>query len=176
MVTRFIDHLLEPDTHANRPAADTVPNGAVYPCTTHSALEQNRAGTWDDDWFVGGASEATAKAEYLVIACSDESTDLASGLAVTFRMPFAMTLTGVRASLTTASASGGPVTVDIKEAGASVLSTKLTIDDTETTSTTGTPAVISDSALADDAQITIHVDDEGTGAKGLKVTLIGTRA
>jgi hypothetical protein len=84
----------------------------------------------------------------------------------------------VRASLSTAQASGSIFTVDINEGGTSVLSTKLTIDNTEKTSTTAaTPAVISDSALADDAEITIDIDQIGDGtAKGLKVILIGTRA
>ena len=111
------------------------------------------------------------------VACSDESTAITTGTAkVTFRMPHAMTLTALRASLTTASSSG-VVTVDINEAGTSVLSTKLTIDANEKTSTTAaTAAVISDSALADDAEITIDVDGAGTGATGLKVWLIGTRA
>jgi hypothetical protein len=88
-----------------------------------------------------------------------------------------MTLTAVRASLTTAQASGTIFTVDINEGGTSVLSTKLTIDNTELTSTTAaTPAVISDTALADDAEITIDIDQVGDGtATGLKITLIGTR-
>lgn len=110
------------------------------------------------------------------IACSDESTNLTTGTAkATFRMPFAMTLTSVRASLSTAQSTGSIFTVDINEAGASILSTKLTIDNTEKTSVTAaTPPVISDSALADDAEITIDIDQVGTaGAKGLKVWLIG---
>jgi hypothetical protein len=93
-------------------------------------------------------------------------------------MPRAVTLTSVRASLTTAQASGSIFTVDINEAGTSILSTKLTIDNTEKTSTTAaTPPVISDVNLADDAEMTIDIDQIGDGtAKGLKVTLIGTRA
>jgi len=112
------------------------------------------------------------------LACSDETTALTLGTSkITFRTPCAMTLTEVRASLTTAQTSGSIFTVDINEAGVSVLSTKLTIDNTELTSTTATtPAVISDSSLADDAQITIDIDQIGDGtAKGLKVTLIGIR-
>jgi hypothetical protein len=91
-------------------------------------------------------------------------------------MPHALTLTEVRASLKTAQASGSIFTVDINEGGSTVLSTKITIDNTEKTSTTAaTPAVISDSALADDAEITIDIDQVGDGtAIGLKVTLIGT--
>ena len=43
--------------------------------------------------------------------------------------------------------------------------------------TAATAAVISDSALADDAEITIDVDQIGDGtAKGLKVYLIGKKA
>jgi len=112
------------------------------------------------------------------LAASDETTALTAGTAkVTFRMPHAMTLTAVRASLTTAQASGSIFTVDINEGGSSILSTKLTIDNTEKTSTTAaTPAVISDTALADDAEITIDIDQIGDGtATGLKITLIGTR-
>jgi hypothetical protein len=117
-------------------------------------------------------------AEAIQLAASDETTALTTGTGkVTFRMPFAMTLTAVRASLTTAQASGTIFTVDINEGGTSVLSTKLTIDNTELTSTTAaTPAVISDTALADDAEITIDIDQIGDGtATGLKITLIGTR-
>ena len=121
---------------------------------------------------------AQAKAEYLVCAASDESTALTTGTAkVTFRMPYAMTLSGVRCSLTTAQTSGSILTVDINDSGTSILSTKLTIDNTEKTSTTATTAaVISDTALDDDAEITIDIDQVGNGtAKGLKVVLIGTR-
>lgn len=111
------------------------------------------------------------------LALSDLTTNLAAGTGKAyFRAPYAFTLTAVRASLATASSTGGPVTVDINEAGVSVLSTKLTIDDTEKTSTTAaTAAVISDASIADDAEITFDIDDEGTGAKGLIVTLIGHR-
>ena len=115
----------------------------------------------------------------LVIACSDESTNLTTGTAkVTFRAPYAFTLTGVRASVNTAP-TGSTLIVDINEGGTSVLSTKLSIDASEKTSTTAaSAAVISDSAIADDAEITIDIDQIGStvAGKGLKVTLIGTRA
>jgi len=115
--------------------------------------------------------------EVIVVAISDETTAIATGTAVvTFRMPFAMTLTAVRASLSTASTSGTP-TFDINEGGTTILSTKITIDANEKTSTTAATApVISDTALADDAEMTIDVDVAGTGAKGAKVYLIGRRA
>lgn len=125
------------------------------------------------------ANLAKALPYELVVACSDEGTALTAGTAkVTFRMPRGMTATSVRASLTTAQASGSIFTVDINEAGTTILSTKLTIDNTEKTSTTAaTPAVISDSSLADDAEMSVDIDQVGDGtAKGLKVILIGTRA
>ena len=92
-------------------------------------------------------------------------------------MPYAFTLTGVRASVGTAPV-GSVITVDINEAGSSILSTKITIDAGEKTSTTAATApVISDSALADDAEITIDIDTVGssTAGAGLKVTLIGNQ-
>lgn len=120
----------------------------------------------------------TTSPQALIVAVSDETTALTTGTAkITFRMPFAFVLTGVRAGLSTAQTSGSTLTVDINETGASILSTKLTIDNTEKTSTTAaTPPVISDSTLADDAEMTIDIDTVGDGtAKGLKVTLLGYR-
>jgi hypothetical protein len=128
--------------------------------------------TADSQW------KAQLQPVVIQLACSDETTALTTGTAkITFRMPYAMTLSAVRASLTTAQSAGSIFTVDINENGASILSTKLTIDNTETTSVTAaTPPVISDTSLADDAVITVDIDQIGTsGATGLKVTLIGTR-
>jgi len=113
----------------------------------------------------------------LAFAISDETTQITSGATakLTYYMPHAMILTSVRACLTT---SGSTLTtVDINEAGASILSTKLTIDANEFSSQTAAAApVISDNSLADDAKITFDIDGAGTGAAGLKVTLIGYRS
>jgi hypothetical protein len=133
----------------------------------------NGAPAWGTDQTGGGSS---ANTQSIILACSDETTALTSGVGkVTFRMPYGMTLTAVRASLTTAQVSGSIFTVDINESGTSILSTKLTIDNTEKTSATAAiSAVISDLALADDSEITVDIDQVGDGtAKGLKVTLIG---
>ncbi|MCP4493226.1 MAG: hypothetical protein GY820_38880 [Gammaproteobacteria bacterium] len=117
--------------------------------------------------------------ENFIVALSDETTDLTTGTAkVTFRMPYAFTLTDVRASVNTAP-TGATITVDINEGGTTILSTKLTIDATEKTSeSAATPAVISDSSLADDAEMTFDIDQIGSSAagKGLKIVLIGTRS
>lgn len=112
------------------------------------------------------------------VACSDETTALTAGVGkVTFRMPYGFSLTEIRASLTTAQGSGSIFTVDVNLNGTSILSTKLTIDNTEKTSKTAVTApVISTSALTDDGEITIDIDQVGDGtAKGLKVYLIGVK-
>jgi len=99
----------------------------------------------------------------ITVAISDETTALTADSTVakvTFRMPYAMHLTTARASLTTAQASGSLYTINIKQSGTTLFSTKLTIDNTEKTSTTAaTPAVISNASLTDDSEITIFMDN-----------------
>lgn len=110
------------------------------------------------------------------LAVSDETTALTTGSGkITFRMPYGMTLTEVRASLTTAQTSGSILTINVRENGGQIFSTKLTIDNTEKTSVTATtPYVLQDTSLGDDAEITVDIDQIGDGtAKGLKITLIG---
>jgi len=116
--------------------------------------------------------------ESLTVALSDETTSITTGVAkITLRAPYAWTLTRIpRASLSSASVSGIP-TVDINVNGNSILSTKLTIDENEKTSTTAaTAAALSSTSIADDAEITMDVDVAGSAAKGLKVTLYYKRA
>jgi len=88
-----------------------------------------------------------------------------------------MTVTDVRASVNTAP-TGATIIVDINEGGTSIMTTtKLSIDASEKTSTTAAAAaVITDSILADDAEITIDIDQVGSTlkGKGLKVWIIGT--
>ena len=140
---------------------------------------------WDDsagavDWLTLGSAYGTSTTtlqnpiEAFCVAASDETTAITTGTAkVTFRMPYAFTLTAIRGSLNTVSSSGNPA-FDVNEAGVSVFSTTLTIDASEKTSTTAaTAAVISDTSLADDAEMTIDIDTAGTGAKGAKICLIG---
>jgi len=160
----------------------TLPGSAVGSATTSAAgvVELATDGETSAGVVVQGNDNRLADAEKVtfVIACSDESTSATTGTAkVTFRAPFAFTLTGVRASVTTAP-TGSTFVIDVNEAGTSVLSTEISIDATETTSTTAaTAAVISDSSIADDAAITIDFDQVGAtiAGAGIKVTLLGTR-
>lgn len=149
-----------------------------------SALQDGYVLKWDaSNGVFYGAPDATGAAAAtpfeMVIAVSDETTDLTTGTAkITFRMPCAVNLTEVRASVTTAP-TGAAIQADINEEGVSILSTKLTIDAGEKTSEdAATPPVISDGALADNAEMTVDIDQIGSSVAGagLKITLIGTRA
>jgi hypothetical protein len=149
---------------ATRVLASSTGGGVTLPLVTTSQAGLARSQDLGD-WFI--------------LACSDETTALTTGTnKVRFRMPYAGTLTAVRASVNTAP-TGAALVVDINEAGTSVLSTKLTIDATELTSTTAaSAAVISDSALADDAVISIDIDQIGStvAGAGLKVGLFVVRS
>jgi hypothetical protein len=83
----------------------------------------------------------------------------------------AMTLKSVRCTVGTQSSSG-VITVNVKKNGTTIFSTKPTIDATETsTSTAATASVLSTTAVALNDRLTFDVDDAGTGAKNLQVTL-----
>ena len=131
------------------------------------------------DGGVSLATIATLRTESFIVACSDETTVLATGAnpVATFRMPYAFTLTAVRASLTTAGTTSGLTTIDINLGGSSIFTTDLlTIDFGDKTSVGATtPPNITTTALTSDGEITIDIDAISGGATetGLKVTLIG---
>jgi len=117
---------------------------------------------------------------HLSFAFSGEDDDLVVGTgAITFQMPnFATTLTGVSVNVKTAP-TGSVATFDLNEGGTSVLSTKITIDAGEKTSETATtPPVISDSAIAANAIMTIDIDGIGSTVAGAggKAWIYYTRA
>ena len=145
------------------------------------ALTAVSGATLGDVLSKDGSGNATFAApanptQSFIIAASDETTALTTGTAkMTFWMPYAFTITDARASVTTAPV-GSELTVDINDGVTTILSTKITIDAGEKTSTTAATAkVISDTALADDAEVTVDIDavGSGTAGAGLKVTLIG---
>lgn len=115
--------------------------------------------------------------ESMMFAVSDETTALTTGTAkLTFRMPYAFTLTEVRTSVTTAP-TDATLIVDINDGGTSIMTTdKLDILTTATIDD-GTVA-LTDTALADKAVITIDIDQIGSSVAGagLKVYFIGRRA
>lgn len=116
------------------------------------------------------ATLTDAKTEIISVALSDLATPITAGTnKAYFRMPFAGTLTAVKATALTAS-TGSTIVIDVNEAGTSVLSTKLSIDASEKTSATAAvAAVISDAALANDAEITFDFDQVGSTIAGAGV-------
>lgn len=129
---------------------------------------------------LGGGS--TGELVNIILTAGDENTRITTGTAkVTYRVPFNMRMTNIRASLSTASSSGIPK-FDIKANGKSILSKPLTIDEGEKTSTTASQpvaiegvdhSIIFSRALTDDTEITVDITASGTEAKGVKIYLIG---
>ena len=134
----------------------------------------NIIGTFTSSHTHGGESPYIRTTSF-VCACSDETTAIDStGTKLTFYMPYAYTVSEVRASLTTTSSSGTP-TIDISEDGTSIMTTtKITIDPGDLISTdSAVQPVLTDTSLADGSKITIDVDVTGTDATGLKAYIIG---
>lgn len=129
-----------------------------------------------EDYYTKSEITPIINNDILAVAASDELTPLAAGPAVTtFRMAAPIVeILDVRASLTTAQASGNILTVDVNANGASIFTTPITIDNTEKTSVTAvTPPVLTTTSLPDDAEITIDIDQIGDGtATGLKVYFV----
>jgi hypothetical protein len=131
--------------------------------------------------LTGNGVAAPAGQVTLQYDVGDQATDLTAATnKKVVRAPFAFRLTGVRASVSTAPV-GSTIVVDVNNAGTSALSTKLSIDASEKTSVTAAAPAVIDTAhddFADDAEISIDLDQVGSGTagKGLKVTLFGVLA
>lgn len=59
MTSRFKDHILGPDTHANRPSAATTPEASLYMCSTHGKVYRVTSGAWAD-WATLGVTTTVA--------------------------------------------------------------------------------------------------------------------
>lgn len=156
-------------------APDSVTFAKMQNITSDRLLGRDTASSGDPEeiplagglQFTGGPGLRAF--QWICIVISDETTAITTGIAKrTLRLP-ACTVLAVRASLTTVSSSGNP-TFDINKGVTSILGTKLSIDSGEKTSTTAaSAATITDSSIADDAEITVDIDTAGTGATGAKI-------
>lgn len=123
------------------------------------------------EWQFAGYAAQMVSTGIFVALSGEQAPVIALPNAVRMRNFGVMKIMAVRASLSEASVAG-PVQVDINVNGVSILSTKLTIDQGEKTSLTAlVPAVISDDTIDDDSEISFDVDDAGSSAVGLKVTI-----
>ena len=176
-------------TNCTFPTLNQSTTGSSASCTGNSATVTTNANLTGDVTSTGNATaigagvivladmSTAAKTESLIIAAGDETTVLTVADGKTeFQMPYAFTLTDVRATLTTAGSTSGVTTIDIEDDGVSIFSTLLTIDSTEKTSTSAaTAAVISGATIADGSIMKINVDVLSGGATeaGLKIAFIG---
>jgi len=175
----------------NRVGTDTINGGTSYAMTADTEVATMVAdANSPDNWITFGASTTSAGDGLIksgttisskpvvvaAIALGDETTPIVAGTSiVTFHAAVGFTLTDVVAGLTTTQTSGTILTFDINEAGVSILSTKITIDNTEDISTTAVaPPVLSDTVIAAGAKLTIDVDQIGDStAAGAKIYLVG---
>lgn len=155
--------------------ADTFPYFSASNTVTLGSVTAAGRALLDDAAASNQRATLGFRANEYCYALSDFNTTAvtaATSLAIEY-LPAAFTVTGVRAY--TRTAPTGAMTIDINEAGTTLMaSTKLTIDANEKSSgTAATAAVVSDTAIAANAEVTIDVDST-TGGKGLVVCLEGT--
>lgn len=83
MTTRFADHLLT-GTHGSRPAANAVPAGTLYACSTHNLVYQSDGSSWST-WATQGSTETLAativdaKGDLISATAADTPARLAVG-------------------------------------------------------------------------------------------------
>ena len=122
------------------------------------------------------ATVHSLRTESFLFALSDETSHLVSGNdKLKFRMPYAFTLTDIRASVNDAP-TGADIVVDVLKNGVSITTSNLTIDNGDTTSVGSSSAVVIGTAtIADNDIISFNLSQTGStlAGKGLKVTLIG---
>lgn len=107
-----------------------------------------------------------------------QTAAITTGLGKTFFAPWALKLHDLAIGLVVPQTSGSIFTVDIKVNGTTILATKLTIDNTEYTSATGTAFAFAstNTQINKFDRVSIHVDQVGDGtAKGLEVLFYGVR-
>jgi hypothetical protein len=144
-----------------------APDAAVY-----DIVWERSNGDQDTLYNVGavpnGGVSVSARRDAYVIPMADLVSSVSASTLIpkqSIRMPFAWTITGVRGFLYTPQTGGDLVTIDIKVNGSSILSTLLTFDNGErTTTTAGTPAVLNTNTIADDAKVDLYCTQIGDGS------------
>lgn len=135
--------------------------------------------TATNTWIVGGDIEALFPEQSWEFALSDETTDLTTGVKVTWYTPFAINLTDIKADVNTAP-TGSSIIMDVHDNGVTVMDTdKLEIEVNEfSTRNATTSPTISDGSLAANVPVTLEIDQIGStiAGKGAKLSLIGRRA
>jgi hypothetical protein len=115
--------------------------------------------------------------EAIQVVLSDSSTALSTGTNKAFYVwPYNFKVVDGFLALAVAQSSSGVVTVDINNsAGTTIMTTKPSIDASESTSDTGTAPVFATSDFVRGDITLFDIDAAGTGAKGLIFTFLGYR-
>lgn len=145
------------------PDADATTKGIAKLYTTTGS---NTDGSMDQNSITNALALKLAITDRVLgLSFSDEVTPItASAGKITYHFPYTTTIQEIWIELKTAQASGSIFTVDVNVNGSTILSTKLTIDNTEETSLTAVAAaVISSASITKADKITVDVDQVGNG-------------
>lgn len=157
MTTRFIDHLLT-GNHASRPAANAVPEGTLYSCTTHGLIYQSDTSTWST-YATLGVGDATAH-----IADATDAHDASavsfdpSGLAVVAGTEVQTAIEELDAAVDSLGATGPGFVYDYAE---------LTSTNSSITATTeaGATTILTGNAVAYDGSTAVLIEFFAIGSR-----------
>ena len=159
-------------------AVGTAGNLITYDASGNpSAVATGTAGQRLTSNGTGAAPTFQSEALRIPIFFSDQTTDWTTGLKVTFTWRFGTTTLSSTPIDCVTAPTGSAAQFDVKKNGATIYSTKPTIDASETsTGTAATPAVLSTTSLANGDIVTIHIDQVGSTIKGQGgvLTFVGT--
>lgn len=130
-------------------------------------------GVWD---FAVAGQVKYRRLETWQYALSNQVDPLVSAVGLlSVPVPYNLELTEVQAFVVTPAATGGPLTFDIRLNGTSIMSTLITIEDTENNSIdSATPPVIASPSLTRGGVLRFDLTDDADGtAVGAIITLIG---
>lgn len=167
------------DANGNELIIFTTTASAVNEITYANAAAGNSptitasGGDTNIDLKLQGKGSGIVKGErhYFQVRLKDSTTALTTGTAIggDFRISpkRAITIKSVGAYVDTAPTGASLLTIDINEAGSTILSTKITLDASEKTSeTAATAPVISDATIAADGVVTFDIDQVGSTVAG----------
>lgn len=137
--------------------------------------DENLTIRWNGSAWADAAS--SGQAFEMIVAVSDETTPLSTGLAkITFPWPADVTLSEVVGFVADAADSSSSVGFDVRVNGSSIFSNTPSIDPGAFTSHGGgDPGVISTADVDRHDIVVIDILSAGDSAAGLKVLFIGTR-
>lgn len=123
-----------------------------------------------------GRSGGGGSGDGIIVACSDETSPLTTGLKRTFYLPYSVVIDEVIIDVVTAP-TGASLIVDVDIEATSIFTTKPEIQVSEFSSLTGVSSVLSVAAHSKGDKVEIYVDQIGStvAGAGLKVAILWSR-